>query len=155
MNRVCVNKYACKAAFNVWYVIQPKASGLCSAVTYLILIGLFITNLAARDKRRRATSLKALRENFPTLLSISVPEDVNEIVIGPLASGVSSAITKRSSRRDEDLDCNVSNCAISDEVQGRIAALAKAAENYAHDVEAASLQSKLVEYLSSVHFYHS
>ena len=119
-------------------------------------IGIFITNLAARDKSRRASALKTLQANFNNLLSISVPEDINEIVIGlPMSQLLEGTILDVSSQRNKELECNVSSCRISDKIRCRITTLAKHAEVClsTNNIDATALQSKLTELVSKVCCY--
>ena len=48
----------------------------------ILIAGVFITNLAARNRDMRATVTAAIRDTFPVLLNITVPQDVNELVVG-------------------------------------------------------------------------
>ena len=44
--------------------------------------GIFITNLAARNAQLRAQVLDRLCATFPHLLSFTIPEDLNEVLVG-------------------------------------------------------------------------
>ena len=47
-----------------------------------LIAGIFITNLVARNQDMRATVISAVTDTFPVLLNITVPQDVNELVVG-------------------------------------------------------------------------
>ena len=47
-----------------------------------ITVGLFVSNVAARNKEMRTEILRSLANTFPNLLSIPISEDINEIVVG-------------------------------------------------------------------------
>lgn len=44
--------------------------------------GIFVTNLAARNQQLHDSTLAAIGPTFSLLLTIPVPEDVNEIIVG-------------------------------------------------------------------------
>ena len=54
----------------------------CNGSVIQLIAGVFITNLAARNKAVRATVIAVIRDTFPVLLNITVPQDVNELVVG-------------------------------------------------------------------------
>lgn len=50
-------------------------------------VGLLITNVASRNKEMRTEILRSISSTCPTLISIPIPEDINEVVVGlPLAT---------------------------------------------------------------------
>ncbi len=120
-----------------------------------IFVGILITNLVARDASRRASALKTLHANFDELISISVPENVNEIVVGlPMSQRHADILVDGTFRRDENIQCNVATCQVSEKIQSRIAALVENTRTYlSADVDATALQSTLTELLSKVYCY--
>ena len=57
--------------------------------TLSIHVGIFVTNLAARNIEMKKEFLRQLSDYFPKLLSIPIPEDVNEIIVGLPSTGTS------------------------------------------------------------------
>ena len=98
--------------------------------------------------------MQALQSSFTSLLSVSVPEDINEIVIGLPASQLLVDVGLEGvSRRDEELDCNITVCGASEELQQRVMALARYTEACCKDVDVGQLQSKLTECVSKLQIY--
>ena len=44
--------------------------------------GLFLTNMAARNKEMRTDILQSISSTYPNLISIPIPEDINEVIVG-------------------------------------------------------------------------
>ena len=43
--------------------------------------GLFLTNMVARSKEMRTEILQSISGTYPNLISIPIPEDINEVVV--------------------------------------------------------------------------
>lgn len=52
--------------------------------------GLFLTNVASRNKELRTETLRLISCTYPRLVSIPIPEDINEVVVG-LPTGMSDS----------------------------------------------------------------
>ena len=55
---------------------------LSNLIILLIHIGLFLTNVASQNKEMRTEILKLISGTYPSLVSIPIPEDINEVVVG-------------------------------------------------------------------------
>jgi hypothetical protein len=47
-----------------------------------IYAGFFLTNVASRNKELRTETLRSISCTYPQLVSIPIPEDINEVVVG-------------------------------------------------------------------------
>ena len=115
-----------------------------------------MTNLAARSKEMKSTTLQSLRETFPSLLSLSVPEDVNEIVIAlPDAVRKEYLVSHGHRAKDLDLGCCVTMTGhVTESVRGRLASLTEwAGTCSAGNLDVQGLYSSLLQCLSHVHCY--
>jgi hypothetical protein len=54
--------------------------------------GLFLTNVASRNKEMRTETLRSISCTYPQLISIPIPEDINEVVVG-LPTGMSHSLS--------------------------------------------------------------
>ena len=54
--------------------------------------GLFLTNVASRNKELRTETLRSISCIYPQLISIPIPEDINELVVG-LPTGMSDHVS--------------------------------------------------------------
>ena len=59
-----------------------------------------MTNLAARNMERKTEILRQLADTFPTLLSIPIPEDINEIIVGLPSTSVESDFASHQEIKD-------------------------------------------------------
>ena len=50
--------------------------------TNIIYAGIFIMNMAARNKEKRTEILHSLARHFSDVISIPISEDINEVIIG-------------------------------------------------------------------------
>ena len=64
----------------------------CEFVPLWIHAGLFLTNVASRNKELRTETLRSISCIYPQLISIPVPEDINELVVG-LPTGMSDHVS--------------------------------------------------------------
>ena len=56
--------------------------------------GLFLTNVASRNKELRTETLCSISCIYPRLISIPIPEDINELVVGlPTGTSVSASLS--------------------------------------------------------------
>ena len=122
----------------------------------MVTIGVFITNLVARNEKMKQSALKSLKEQFPSLLSVSVPEDVNEVVIALPSIEFRVQLLSGGVRPKECVESDKLTfvCGqVSDSVLKRVSVLAKHAEKCSSgDIKAELLQSKWIKYLSDVSF---
>lgn len=111
--------------------------------------GIFVTNLAARNKELRETVIKSFNESFSTLLTIPIPEDVNEVLVGiphhidevTLSSATTRSGSLRTSR--PKLTCN-------SHLKDSVANLASMiAENSGGSQDAQNVTGTLVEHLEN------
>ena len=73
----------------------------------LIIIGLFVTNLAARNEEKRTEILCCLSDTFPNLVSIPVPEDINKVIVAvPSATNYGQAGSDCEARFELNLGSN-------------------------------------------------
>ena len=61
--------------------MQP-CDGLFKLVYLWIHTGLFLTNVASRNKEMRTEILQSISSTYPNSVSIPIPEDINEVVVG-------------------------------------------------------------------------
>lgn len=61
--------------------MQP-CDGLFKLVCLWIHTGLFLTNVASRNKEMRTEILQSISSTYPNSVSIPIPEDINEVVVG-------------------------------------------------------------------------
>lgn len=114
-----------------------------------------MTNLAARNKQLKGAALRSLLEFFPHLLSFSIPEDVNEVVVG-LPGTVSKeevlSDTTPKSEEDVEMGCRVTvGGHVTECVRERLSFLTKWARACSGgELDADTLHSKLLGYLSRV-----
>ena len=59
----------------------------CAEDFISLCAGLFLTNVASRNKELRTETLRLISCSFPQLVSVPIPEDINEMVVG-LPTGV-------------------------------------------------------------------
>lgn len=117
-----------------------------------------MTNLAARNKKMKGVALKSLLESFPKLLSISIPEDVNEVFVGlPDAVSKQEMVSDGSPEAEEDaeLGCSVTvGGHVIQSVLQRLPYLTRWAGTCSSgELDADMLRSKLLGYLSRVNVY--
>ena len=62
--------------------VHNAYGGLFKSVTLWIFAGLFLTNVASRNKEMRTKILQSISSSYPNLVSIPIPEDINEVVVG-------------------------------------------------------------------------
>ena len=55
---------------------------LFKLVCLWIHTGLFLTNVSSRNKEMRTEILQSISSTYPNLVSIPIPEDINEVVVG-------------------------------------------------------------------------
>ena len=129
---------------------------LLARILYSVyFIGVFMTNLAARNEKIKGVALKSLVGNFPALLSISIPEDINEIVLGlPDRSQVVSSINE--AKRNKELNYNVdTQCHVAECVLKRLSRLTQWAGACSHgEIDTDGLRSKLLGFLSRVNCFY-
>lgn len=112
-----------------------------------------MTNLAARNKQMKGAALRSILEFFPHLISISIPEDVNEITMG-LPETVSREEVLSSSvpesEEDAELGCHVTvGGHVTECVLQRLSLLTQWVRACSGgEVDADKLHSKLLGYLS-------
>ena len=83
----------------------------------LLIIGLFVTNLAARNREKRTEILRCLSDTFPNLVSIPVPEDINEVIVAV----PSATITKNGQQTGSDCEAKFElNSASNQQIKERL-----------------------------------
>lgn len=114
--------------------------------------------MCARNKQMKSAALKSLLEFFPSLLSISVPEQVNEVVVGlpstvPKDEVLSS--TSPESEEDAELGCRVTvGGHVTECVLERVSVLTRWMRTYSGgELDADEWQSKVLGCLSQVNVY--
>lgn len=117
-----------------------------------------MTNLAARNKEMKGAALKSLLESFPNLLSISIPEDVNEVVVGLPITALKLEIVAESSpkaKEDSELGCCVTvDGHLTETMLERVSFLTDWIGTCSSgELDADKLRSKLLGYLSGVNIY--
>ena len=114
---------------------------------------MFLTNLVARNEEMKTASLKSLRGHYSSLLSVSVPEDVNEVVVGLQGEKLEDIIANVSKHKKIEGD-RITGGELSEKMVKRLGSLAKQAEDWsAGDLKVDSLHSKLSELLSCISYY--
>ena len=120
-------------------------------------IGVFMTNLNARNEELKTEALKSLHRHFPSLLCISVPEDVNQVVSGlpnsQLRPDIVGGGTKTKGKCDSEIAATVGG-KVTEVVERRVQLLAKQVQSCSSGViRAAELQSKLIGFFSLLSYY--
>lgn len=114
-----------------------------------------MTNLAARNKEMKVAALKSLLESFPNLLSISIPEDVNEVIVGlPLKQEIVAESSPKA-EEDSELGCCVTlDGHLTESMLERVSFLSDWIGTCSSgELGADKLRSKLLGYLSRVNVY--
>ena len=117
-----------------------------------------MSNLAARNKEMRDSALKSLLDSFPSLLCISIPEDVNQVVVGLPKTVSKEEVVAESSPKAEkysELGCSlIIGGHLSEGVLERVSFLTTwAGMCSCGQLDADKLRSKLLGFLSRVDFY--
>ena len=120
-------------------------------------LGIIITNLAARNKAKRTIALKSFHEIFHTLLSIDLPEDVNEVLVGLLNVQNKDDIVSGGKKVNGEMGpgCNMFvGCHITENAQKGIARLCNEIEACSSsEIKIDTLQSELLSCISKVCYY--
>ena len=67
--------------------------------------GLFLTNVASRNKELRTETLRSMSCTYPHLISIPIPEDINELVVG-LPTGTSDSASLSATLEFDSVEVN-------------------------------------------------
>ena len=91
-----VNLWTCTVSFLYPWIPpppHPKVSRYIIMSLYnpsWIHVGLFLINVASRNKELRTETLRLISCTYPQLISIPIPEDINELIVG-LPTGTSDS----------------------------------------------------------------
>ena len=113
----------------------------------------------ARNKEMKVGAIKSLLGSFPRLLSISLPEDVNEVVVGLPAATISltEIIAGDSTGGPDNLEygCKVTQgCSVTEMVLEKVSSLSQMVQTFSSgSVGAHELCTKLQGSLSRLTLY--
>ena len=65
-----------------------------------------MTNLAARNRKKRTEILCCLNDTFPNLVSIPVPEDINEVIVAVPSATIAKSYGQAGSKFTLNLSSN-------------------------------------------------
>lgn len=111
--------------------------------------GVFMTNLVARSRQMKDVAIESLGKHFASLLSVSFPEDVNELVIGLPSTQLRTEIVgdcEGASRLQSDGK-------LSEQMMKKLELLSRHVEDCSGGgIKAESLQSRLVEVFANLSY---